>query len=308
MHTTIETTKAVPSSHATAHGSFATMFKASAVSLVLAASMTVPLTSFAAGRVFYDGFESGDTNLWQKDSYRNTCSVVSSAVDGGAPAVGSRMLQCNWNGTVPWNDPRAYESLVLPTWSYSKEFLVRARFRVDRDATDYPVYGPKWFRIGADGESYCAMSTRPGTNCVFYSSGTRQIGSTYWGSDANPFWDARWHKFELYVKQDGSSGVVKVWIDGAKVWEASGITTPGDGSWARFWISSNWQTDGVHDRHDANNHVYWDEFEILSDTGAGSTGWLSDATASSGSSQQAASPAPAPGVLAAPTNVRVLAQ
>src|SRR5688572_13125150 len=66
-------------------------------------------------RVFYDGFEDGTLDAWSG----GTCPVVETAPDGGAPHTGTRMLQCNWDGTVEWNDPAATLAVVLESWDYT---------------------------------------------------------------------------------------------------------------------------------------------------------------------------------------------
>ena len=68
----------------------------------------------AGGRVFYDGFETGNTNQWAQDSSRTKCTAVRTSVDGKPTHAGSYMLECNWNGVVAWNDPSSYLTLVMP--------------------------------------------------------------------------------------------------------------------------------------------------------------------------------------------------
>src|SRR5258706_12799771 len=89
---------------------------------------SVASTSVAAGRVFYDGFESGNTNLWEQDDFRNRCQVVTTAADGVVgPFAGSRMLRCNDNGVAAWNDPASFETLMISSVNYSQELFIRTR-------------------------------------------------------------------------------------------------------------------------------------------------------------------------------------
>src|SRR6266850_1246834 len=115
--------------------------------LLAIACVAAAHVSYAAGRVFVDGFESGNTNLWNVDGSRNKCTVVGSAHDGGAPHSGNVMLECNWNGTVPWTDPTWYSTVVLPqtSWDYSREFLIRLWVRFDADVDH--VNGDKLLRL-----------------------------------------------------------------------------------------------------------------------------------------------------------------
>ena len=39
-----------------------------AMSVILLSALAVTEVSYAAGRIFSDGFESGNTNLWQQDN------------------------------------------------------------------------------------------------------------------------------------------------------------------------------------------------------------------------------------------------
>lgn len=264
--------------------------------MALVAAATLSAIAFstlanAAGRVFYDGFEDGTTNKWQQDSYRNKCTVITVAADGGAAKSGSRMLKCNWNGVVAWNDPASFETLVLDNYSYASEILFRFWIRPDANAKDHPANGAKILRVGR--ESFWALNFRDGlANGSFWSSAA-QLGGTFWGG--SNLSDGKWHKLEFYIKQ-GTNGAFKYWEDGVLKHSATNINTmPADGKWSPVYISSNWSgADGCCD-HDTTNYLYWDEFEIYTDTGSGATGSLADASISAGGSSPppvAAPPAP----------------
>lgn len=50
--------------------------------------------SASMGRVFYDNFESGNTNLWEKDDFRNKCTVVAAADDAVlGPYAGTQLVR-----------------------------------------------------------------------------------------------------------------------------------------------------------------------------------------------------------------------
>lgn len=240
--------------------------------VALVVGMIVSVPGFAAGRVFYDGFDS-NTNQWAQDDFRSRCTVAQSALDGGpGPKSGAGMVRCNWNGTLAWNSPDRYLTLKLPAWSYDREFLVRFWIRGDADATDHPVNGPKLWRLGPYSSS--GMKFRNGDEDAAFYNVSSQIGSTYWGKNPTP---TAWHKYEIYVLQASSGGIIRIWRDDQLVKDITGAnTTQSSGTWTPFYISSNWSgADGCCD-HDANNHLYWDEFEIYSDSGTGASGSLSD--------------------------------
>lgn len=253
-------------------------------------------SAFADGLVFSDDFEDGTTDKWSQDDYRNRCVVVTEAIDGMAgPKNGAKMLRCNWNGVVEWNDPACFETLVLGSWSYSSELLVRYWVRVDKDFDG--TGGPKYYRIGAGLQSFGGLHAGGGQTFQCYSTGG-QIGSTYWG-DGSSTADGQWHKVEIYIKESTTDGIVRLWEDGTKLWEMENVNTKEvGGSWAKFWILSNWSgAPGCCD-HDAANHMYWDDFQIFSDMGEGGTGLLSDASITTSSES--------PAVLESPKNLRVV--
>jgi hypothetical protein len=249
-----------------------------AIALILLSPIAFIDVSYAAGRVFYDGFEDGTASKWANDSDRNRCPVVSLAIDRVVgPRSGSRMLQCNWNGTVVWSQPNVYEALVLPSWSYSSEILIRFWIRTDRDFGG--LTGPKFMRIGSDSSgatySFMGMHVGAGLTADFYTNTGSSIGNTYWGAGSRAA-NGAWHKIEVYIKHNSTSGVMRLWEDGTLLWQAVNVNTVLN--WRPFHISSNWSGAAGCCDHDASNHIYWDEFEIYSDTGTGGVGNLSDAT------------------------------
>ena len=262
------------------------------------ASFSVAGTCLAAGRVFYDGFESGNTNLWRQDSTRNRCQVVTSAADGIAgPFAKSRMLRCNDNGTVPFNDPAEYETLQLGTGAinYSQELFIRTRVRVDSNLEKTPGSAKKILRVF----NFTGVTSEYNDiyEAIYNGDGLRNTGvagggqfATYFGgtgSDqtSNP---SSWHKVEYYIN---TSGTIKVWHDGALVQNFTGLRTNG-AKWLPFYLTSNWS-----DPHDATNYVYFDEFEVFTDTGSGASGLMSNATVSGSGG--------APPPLGAPPNLRI---
>lgn len=244
----------------------------------------------AAGRVFYDGFEDGTTNAWapgESSGYYAKCDVVTSALDGLAgPKSGTRMARCNWDGTQGNFGHRSQE-MIKSGWSKSRESFIRWWARADNDI-DY-AQGSKMFRApGAI--SYAAIQFEQGASAslfsVIYKSNNVQIGTTNWGCGP-ALRGASWHKYEIYFLESTSgqnNGIARIWIDGSLCWEALNVNTDdpqGSGYWADFHLMSNWSLNTGWE-HDANNHMYWDEFEIYSDTGSGATGSMANATITQG--------------------------
>jgi hypothetical protein len=278
------------------------------IALTLLSLLAVVDSSYAAGRVFYDGFEDGTTNAWAQDDFRNKCTVVTSSLDGHAgPHNGSRMARCNWNGIVAWNDQAAVETLQLSNWTYSSEILIRFYVRTDADVDKIVGSGGKYLRVGVNSggtsNTNWALHALEGQQMGAFFGETNQIGGTYWGGGSHAA-DGNWHKVEFYIKQSASAGVIRMWEDDVLLWQGTGNTqfNPG-GTWADLHIMSNWSgAPGCCD-HDANNHAYWDEFEIYSDTGTGATGSMSDATISNGSGSNGSSGQTVP---TAPQNAQVV--
>lgn len=262
--------------------------------LVLAALLSSS-GAMAAGRVFFDGFEDGTTNAWSNGGgtgWIGKCDVVTSALDGGiGPRNGTRMARCNWDGTQGEPDGHSYQAMNKTGWAKTRESFMRFWVRVDSDVDN--KQGSKLFRApGAI--SYDAIQFEYGTGASFFStiykSNNQQIGTTNWGCGGG-FRSGTWKKFELYFLESTSgqnNGVARIWVDDVLCWEALNQNTDdpqGAGYWADFHLMSNWSLDsgGAADwTHDANNHIYWDDFEIYSDAASGATGLMSDGSISVG--------------------------
>jgi hypothetical protein len=245
--------------------------------------------SQAAGLVFSDGFESGNAKRWDSDGDRDRCTVVNTAHDGGAPHSGDWMLECNWNGTLPWNDHAWYSTMVLSqsAWKYSNEFLIRLWLRLDADVDH--VNGDKLLRLYPhdDLESFflaAQMDQAGGPIFVSWEKINGEDGPVSWGRGTQ-LGDTRWHKVEIYVKhnsREAKDGAVRVWLDSKLVQESTHIKTVADGKkWGPLHLMSNWSNNPGW-AHDATNHVYWDDIEIYTDLGSGATGQMADATIGGG--------------------------
>lgn len=251
-----------------------------------------------ATRVFHDNFEDGTTDKWSFPGTYDHAVVVASAHDSGSPHAGTKMLECNWNGTVAWNDPKSYTYVYLDTWDYTTEFLIRLWYRYDADVDH--VLGAKLLRLGVGGSGgdaqmfYCSaqMESWPSAPMFLYFESVAGTPGpiTYSAGDAG---DGEWHKLEIYIKNStGTDGVLKVWHDGSLRINSSGIKTINTGvPWENLTFVSNWS----QNEKDATNHTYFDDIEIFSDStnGDACTGSLSDASVAVSS-----------GSLAGPANVR----
>jgi hypothetical protein len=250
----------------------------------------LPVTAtYAAGRVFFEGFEAGNTASFAADGTRERCVATRSSVDQKPARAGSYMAECNWNGVVAWNDSRAYSSLKLPSWNYSREFLIRGWVRYAADV-DHAM-GAKLMRLLSDDGSNsfylgAQMERSGGPVFVYWERVNGRAGPLSYG-EGTAAGDGAWHKIEVYTKHNApgqSDGVLRMWLDGNVVLEQQGlITSSSEGRWYPFYLMSNWSNNPGWE-HDANNHVYWDDVEIYSDTGTGASGSLANAsiTVSSG--------------------------
>jgi hypothetical protein len=251
--------------------------------------------SHAAGRVFYDGFEDGTTNKWGQDDFRSRCQVVTSAADGVVgPKAGTRMVRCNDNGTLDWDQPAQYETLALPNVSYTSEVFYRVWVRPDLNHQRTGESAKKIMRIFAGGvgsnDMYNVVGVGDGQRNEGLVNGGRQL-NTYWGDAAgdNTNSSSAWHKVEYYFNQ--ATGKIRVWHDGILVRDDT-ISFTASPQWKPMYITSNWS-----DAHDATNYLYFDEIEVFSDQGAGASGLMSNATIAAGGP---AGPPPAPVVRLVP--------
>jgi hypothetical protein len=229
----------------------------------------------AAGRVFTDGFEDGNTNKWMDDG-RGKIPIVTSSVDGIAgPHSGTHMAGANFTGN------NSFPGLVLNTdVLYNNELFLRMWERPDGDIHQGDEGSGCSFKLlrffFAEGTTYHDYYTVAGHPMEsFTSAGNAWTNSqfpTYWGGAAGDHTNNKssWHKVEMYVNQ--SAGIFRVWHDGVMVQNNTGYDFHGV-KWTPFYIQSNGDNCGI-----PNNHWYLDDFEVYSDTGSGATGLMSDAS------------------------------
>jgi hypothetical protein len=263
------------------------------VGLAAVVALSVPAAASAAGRVFYDGFESGETvTKWGTVGSGNNCKAVKTSVDGVAPYAGSYHAECNWNGVVSWNDPLTFSALELKSWNYRREFFIRMWVRYASDVDK--VAGAKLLRLYPGDDSFylgAQMERTGGPLFIYFESMGGKSGPVSYG-DGTVFGDGKWRKLEIYIKENtpgASDGVVRVWRDGVMQVEGVNVVSVTAGQkWSNLNLMSNWSSNPGWE-HDANNHVYWDNVEVFTDTGSGATGSMADA-----SIRDSGTPAPIP--------------
>ncbi|HVY07561.1 MAG TPA: hypothetical protein VHB46_16415 [Burkholderiales bacterium] len=265
-----------------------------ALAVTTALALAVGESAYATGRIFYDDFESGNTNLWGQDSPHGRCTVVTSSADGVAgPFAGSRMLRCNDDGA----SSAGYESLTISP-SYIKELFIRTRIRIDTNhdrSTGSPKKLMRVFNWTGDFNTYNDIFESTETSNGLVNTGTAggTQFSTYWGGAGgdNTARTTAWHKIEYYFN---TTGTIRVWHDGVMVQNQSGLPT-NNAKWVPFFITSNWA-----DSHDGTNYVYFDEFEVFSDSVSGNiTGTMFDGTIA------VSTTTPPPPPISPPPNLRV---
>ncbi len=268
------------------------------ISLSLGLLFSSSYSAFAAGRVFYDGFEDGTTNAWTQNGTRNKCTVVTSAADGLTGVyAGTRMTRCNYNGLADWNTPQSFEVMDIDGYAGGGATELFLRAHVRRDANLVPSNNGSYTKILRQGDQGVIDMI---DNIPPWDAFTNQIegggSGTYWGDapgdNSNVL--GHWATIERYF--NASTGAVKVWHDDVLV--RNDIINFGPlTNWEPLHITSNWADcqgpnppDGAN--CDAINYVYFDEVEIFTNTGTGGTGSMSAGTITQGGSDITAPVAP----------------
>lgn len=233
--------------------------------------------ALSASRVFYDGAESGNTNAFLQDDYRDKCTSVTVSTDGVAgPYAGARMIRCNSNGTVAYNAPTSFENLVIPPFAMTSEVLYRVRFRADQNhdrtgGSDKKIL--RLYSIPADSTQWNDMyeTLRP-SNCMNNEGLINGVQfDTYYGCNAgdNVGLSSGWHTIEYYFNR--ANGSIKVWHDNVLIRNEIRLNKDSlpqidgqVGADGKMNIVSNMSA-----AHDAINHVYFDDVEVFADSNTG---------------------------------------
>jgi hypothetical protein len=250
------------------------------------------------GRVFHADFESyaiggnlpvSPASPWVRDGDRGLPIIVSSCLDGYPLRAGStRCIRSNWDGTVAWDSAQSFLPFVLPSWAYNREFFMRVWLRADSDVDVQD--GCKLFRwdFGGTKEGYYNPLFEGAGSFVYPIEGRpsndASLPANYLQQGSPAITDrAGWVCWEWYVRNSSNSstpdGAFKIWESGTLIYNRDNVITHTDSdNWYPLNVMSNWSSNPGWE-HDANNHMYFDEFEIFSDTGTGGTGSMFDGTA-----------------------------
>ena len=248
--------------------------------------LLLPDYAWAVGRVFYDDFENAvvNTSLWNATPPWHLARTTQTAADGGpGPHAGAWMGVTNWASSGP---DAEYTSFNRSGWSWTSEMFIRMWFRYDANV-DLHV-GSKAFRLSGDypNASFywgCQMERPPNQHLFWY---WEKIGATDGPISYGDSWrgcgDQLWHKLEIYIKANTTgqaNGILRIWEDGEIVEENTNVVSVTDGHyWNKVDFASNWS----NYTKIGDNFVYWDDFEIYSDTGTGGSGLMSDASITQG--------------------------
>lgn len=247
----------------------------------------------SASRVFYDGFETGNTNLWSQVDFRDKCQAVQSSGDGGAaPQSGAWQARCNFNGTVEWNTGPRFETLHMsPT--FGNEYFLRLYIRTSPNLTSTGALGdntgPKLLRYF--GGTYAGFlgqeDVNPGTEPVDLAWSHESPGSSYSQYGLGQISRTGWTKYEMYFNK--TTDRHRIWIDDVLVRD---VTSEDLAQFnGELDIVSNWSgADGTR-VHDDTNYMLFDEIEVFSETGSGANGSLSDGTIVQGGGADTTAPA-----------------
>lgn len=177
-------------------------------------------------------------------SDRDAGTVVSKALDGQPLCGAGPAYMANWDGIVAWNDRKSFTGAAIPVQTSGRYFL-RLPFRLDADVDR--VDGGKMLRVGYPGGLFAELF---GNTSTF----KMQAGdSVYWGGAPVT---RGCHRLEVAVTPTG----MRAWLDDVLLREWSGVTSSNV-----INLMSNWSSNPGWE-HDANNHVYFDDIEVYTDT------------------------------------------
>lgn len=246
----------------------------------------------AAGRVFYDGFESGSFSSGWADGYADGPGIIPAADNKGhdnllPPVVGQRQMEC-W-----YIMPNNWYCKYIPISSlYANEIFVRVWVRLDQDVqTDQGSMGHliRFYGEGSGGATQVVTSLLGGAGKVVFQ--TDAVWNSVWpaGSPISMpllpgLGDRRWHKYEQYI--NNTTHTYKIWQDDVLMGSLSNPNI--NVHFPAFLPLHNW---GSPKPTDNNTHVYFDEVEVFSDLGTGGSGSMANGDITQGGSSNIAPPA-----------------
>jgi hypothetical protein len=261
--------------------------------------VTSAQSASAAGRVFYDGFESGSFGSGWADGYADGPGIIPPAGNKGhdnlvLPIAGQRQMECWYIMPDNW-----YCKYIPISSLYANEIFVRVWVRLDQDVqTDQGSMSHliRFYGEGSGGATQVVTSLLGGGGTVLFQ--TDAIWNSVWPSGSPirmPFLpglgDRKWHKYEQYI--NNTTHVYKIWQDDVLMGSLS--TSNINVHFPAFLPLHNW---GSPKPTDNNTHVYFDEVEVFSDLGTGGSGSMANGDITQGGSTSTTAPP-------APTNLRV---
>jgi hypothetical protein len=255
----------------------------------------------AAGRVFYDGFESGSFGSGWADGYADGPGIIPPAGNKGhdnlvLPIAGQRQMECRY-GTA--NTDTWFCKYIPINALYRDEIFIRLWIRLDQDVQSNQGSMAHLIRFYSGGGG----ATDILTSMIGDGAGSAQIiadalwnnvrpsGSPKYYSFSPGLGDRKWHKYELYL--NNVTHVYKMWQDDVLKISLSDATI--NAHLPAFIPLHNW---GSPKPTDNNTHVYFDEVEVFSDLGTGGSGSMANGDITQGGSTSTTAPP-------APTNLRV---
>lgn len=238
------------------------------------ALLLVSLDAHAAGRVFYDGFESGSFDPGWSSGWADGDGIIPASGNKGhdntvLPEAGNRQMEC-------W-----YENPAGNTWFcnyiaidtlYTDEIFVRLWMRLDQDVQANQGSMAHILRFYAGGGLITDVLVEMLGDNSGNVANTQLIADAVWNSNRpsnspqfysyNPgIGDNAWHKYEMYL--NNATHVYKLWQDDVLKMSLSDAMI--NYHFGNFIPLHNW---GSPKPTDLNTHFYFDEVEVYSDLGS----------------------------------------
>jgi hypothetical protein len=262
--------------------------------------MATARTASASGRVFYDGFESGNFDAGWSDGWSDGPGLIPPAGNKGhdnlvLPVSGNRQMECWYGhaGTDTW-----FCKYISIDSLYTNEIFIRLWMRLDSDVQSNEGSMAHLLRFYAGGGGAtdiltCMIGDGAGSSQIITDAlwnGARPTNAPQYYSFSPGVGDHQWHKYELYL--NNSTHLYKIWEDDVLKMSLSDPMI--NFHFGSFIPLHNW---GSPKPTDDNTHFYFDEVEVFSDLGAGGAGSMANGDMTQGSSTTAPS---------APLNLRVM--
>lgn len=213
----------------------------------------------------------------------NECPVVTVAADGKPLPGSGAVLQCNWDGVVPWNDKAAtlgaqWDPQISGPWFFQATYRLDAN--VDRSLG---AKTGRWAINSPNGSDhlFLEIDNRAGRDAVLKA----QVGeSVFWG-ETDRGYAAYVNRGPFVVSVFGGNGQISLFHNGRLLMSWTGLGPLG----SELSLMSNWSDNGVDWQHDAVNYVYIDDVWLISQERGGDLAAMMKGTAA-----RATAPGPPP--------------